>query len=119
HKTRFVPVTNMPAPKPAEPEELAWSGMPRGKFEGNSLVVTLTNFNPYSWFDMAGNFHSEALKVTERYSLVGPDTLQYEATMEDPKVFTRPWTIRMTLDRQKDTPILDYECTAMLDDLGI
>jgi hypothetical protein len=119
HKTRYVPVTNIPAPKRAEPEELTWSGMPRGKFDGSSLVVTLTNFNPYSWFDMAGNFHSDALKVTERYTLVGPDTLQYEATMEDPKVFTRPWTIRMNLDRQKDTPLLDYECTAMLDDLGI
>jgi hypothetical protein len=119
HKKHLVPVTNMPPPKPAEEEERTWSGMPRGRFDGNTLVVTRTNFNPYAWFDMAGNFHSEALKVTERYSLLNADTMQYEATMEDSKVFTRPWTIRMQLQRQKDTPILDYECTAMLDDLGI
>jgi hypothetical protein len=68
---------------------------------------------------MAGNFHSDALKVTERYSLVDADTMQYEATIEDAKVFTRPWTIRMNLQRQKDTPLLDYECTGMLDELGI
>ena len=68
---------------------------------------------------MSGNFHSEALKVTERYIPLSADVLRYEATMEDPKVFTRPWTIRMELQRQKDTPILDYECTAMLDELGI
>ena len=119
HKKRTVPVTNIPPPPPAEEEERTWSGMPRGRFDGNSLVVALTNFNPYAWFDMAGNFHSEALKVIERYTLIDADTLQYETTMEDPKVFTRPWTIRMQLQRQKDIGILDYECTAMLDDLGI
>ena len=119
HKKRLVPVTSVPAPKPAEEGEGNWSGMPRGRFDGNALVVSLTNFNPYTWFDMAGNFHSDALKVTERYSLLDADTMQYEATMEDPKVFTRPWTIRMTLQRQKDTPLLDYECTGMLDELGI
>ena len=119
HKKRLVPTTNMAAPPPSEEGEGNWNGMPRGRFEGNSLVVNLTNFNPYTWFDMAGNFHSEALKVVERYTLVDADTLQYEATMEDPKVFTRPWTIRMQLQRQKDIGILDYECTGMLDELGI
>jgi hypothetical protein len=89
------------------------------RFEGNSLVITLTNFNSYTWFDMAGNFHSDALKVVERYTPINADTLQYEATMTDPKVFTRPWTLRMTIQRQKDIGILDYECTAMLDEMGI
>ena len=121
HKKRIVPVTDAFGPRP-DPEDglnARWNGMARGRYEGDTLVVDLTNFNPYTWFDMAGNFHSEALHVVERYSLIGPDTLQYEATMEDPKVFTRPWTIRMQLQRQKDVGLLDYECTAMLDELGI
>ena len=118
HKKRYVPVTPV-APPPSPDDQTNWNGIPRGRFDGNTLVVNLTNFNAYTWFDMAGNFHSDALKVVERYIPIGPDTLRYEATMEDPKVFTRPWTIRMELQRQKDTPILDYECTAMLDELGI
>jgi len=71
------------------------------------------------WFDMAGNFHSDALRVVERYTPTGPDTLQYEATMDDANVFTRPWTIRMSLQRQKDIGLLDYECTDMLDQMGV
>ena len=68
---------------------------------------------------MAGNFHSDALRVVERYTPLNADTLQYEATMEDANVFTRPWTIRMLLQRQTDIGLLDYECTAMLDELGV
>ncbi len=118
HKKRIVPV--IPVAPPPDPTDLSnWMGIPRGRWEGNSLVVNLTNFNGYTWFDEAGNFHSNALKVIERYTPAGPDTIQYEATMEDPKVFTRPWTIRMLLQRQKDVGILDYECTAMLDEMGI
>ena len=116
HKKRLVPL-NSAAPMPDDVGN--WMGMARGRFDGNSLVVNLTNFNSYTWFDMAGNFHSDALKVVERYTPINADTLQYEATMTDPKVFTRPWTIRMTIQRQKDIGILDYECTAMLDEMGI
>jgi len=116
HKKRVVPISNTPPPADGE---TAWMGTPRARFEGNSLVINLTNFNSYTWFDMAGNFHSDALKVVERYTPINADTLQYEATMTDPKVFTRPWTIRMTIQRQKDIGILDYECTAMLDEMGI
>ena len=120
HKKRLVPVTDVgPRPDPEDGLNANWNGMPRGRFEGNSLVVDLTNFNGYAWFDMAGNFHSDALHVVERYTPIGPDALQYEATMEDPNVFTRPWTIRMVAQRQTDIGILDYECTAMLDELGI
>jgi hypothetical protein len=120
HKKRIVPVIDVgPRPDPEGGLNARWNGIPRGSYEGNSLVVDITNFNGYTWFDMAGNFHSDALHVIERYTPVGPDTLQYEATMEDPKVFTRPWTIRMFIRRQKDIGLLDYECTAMLDELGI
>jgi hypothetical protein len=116
HKKRVVPINSTVAvPK----DDTAWMGFARGRYEGNSLVVNLTNFNSYTWFDMAGNYHSDALQVVERYTPINADTLQYEATITDPKVFTRPWTIRMPIQRQKDIGILDYECTAMLDELGI
>jgi hypothetical protein len=118
HKKRVVPIDSK-VPVPSADEGGAWMGNARGRYEGNSFVVNVTNFNPYTWFDMAGNYHSDALQVVERYTPVNADTLQYEATITDAKVFTRPWTMRMTLQRQKDIGLLDYECTAMLDELGI
>jgi hypothetical protein len=118
HHRRFAPL-NVKTPLPDPEETQNWLGIPRARWEGNTLVVDVTNFNGQAWFDGAGNFATSGLKVTERYSLVDANTLQYEATMTDPKVFTRPWTIRMTLQRQTDLPLLDYECPAMLDELGI
>jgi hypothetical protein len=88
-------------------------GDSRGRWEGDTLVVEVTNHNDKTWFDSSGNFHSNALKVTERYSLSDADTMRYEATMEDPKVFTRPWKISMPLYRVKDMDrILEYQCVA-------
>jgi hypothetical protein len=89
-----------------------WMGDSRGRWEGDTLVVEVTNHNDKTWFDMAGNFHSEALKVTERYSLIDADTLRYEATMEDPKVFTRPWTIRFNAFNRApaDHELFEYAC---------
>lgn len=90
-----------------------WMGDSRGRWEGDALIVDVTNHNDRTWFDMAGNFHSEALHVLERYTMVDADTIQYEATMEDPKVFTRPWTISMPFYRHKDMDrILEYQCQA-------
>jgi hypothetical protein len=90
-----------------------WMGDSRGRWEGDTLVVEVTNHNDRTWFDMAGNFHSEALKVVERYTLRDADTLQYEVTIEDPKVFTRPWKISMPIYRHKDmTRLLEYQCQA-------
>ena len=90
-----------------------WMGDSRGRWEGDTLVVEVTNHNDRTWFDMSGNFHSEALKVVERYRLLDADTLQYEATIEDPKVFTRPWKISMPLHRHKDmVRLLEYQCQA-------
>jgi hypothetical protein len=94
-----------------------WMGDSRGRWEGDTLVVDVRSFNDRSWFDMAGNFHSEALRVEERYTMLDPDTIQYEATIEDPKVFTRPWTISMPLYRHKDMDrLLEYQCQAEVEE---
>ena len=89
-----------------------WMGDSRGKWEGDTLVVDVTDFNDETWFDRAGNFHSDALHVVERYTLTDPDHITYEATIEDPKVFTRPWKMSMILNRHKEKNfrLLEYEC---------
>ena len=76
------------------------------------------DFNDETWFDRAGNFHSDALHVVERYTLTDPGHIDYEATIEDPKVFTRPWKMRMPLYRhtEKDFQLLEYECNALDDE---
>ena len=96
-----------------------WMGWSRGRWEGETLVVDVTDFNEETWFDRAGNFHSDALHVVERYTRVGPDHLVYEATIEDPKVFTRPWKIRMPLYRRQeaDMQILEYKCVEFVEQL--
>jgi hypothetical protein len=96
-----------------------WMGDSRGHWEGNTLVVDVTNFNDLTWFDMAGNHHSEAMHLTEKYIPTGPDTLQYEVTIDDPKTFTRPWKMAMTAQRQKDIGLLEYECHALLEESGV
>jgi hypothetical protein len=90
----------------------SWMGWSIGRFEGDTLVVTVTDQVPQTWFDRAGNFHSEALVVTERYTPISPYHLQYEATIEDPEVFTRPWTISMPLYRriEENAEILEFKC---------
>jgi hypothetical protein len=118
HRRRLVTLDSK-APLPDPEDQSNWLGVGRARWDGNSLVINITNFNGYTWFDMAGNFHTDGLQVVERYTPINADTLQYEATMTDPKVFTRPWTIRMQLQRQKEVGILDYECTALLDEAGI
>ena len=92
-------------------------GDSRGRYEGDTLVVDVANFNGETWFDRAGNFHSEELKVVERYTRIGPNHMRYEATITDPKVFTRPWKIQLTLYRNIDpkAQILDYQCYAFED----
>jgi len=95
-----------------------WNGDSIGRWEGNTLVVDVTNFNDQTWFDGAGNFHSEALHVVERYTRTDANTLMYEATIEDPKVFTRPWKISLPLHlhREPNFRLLEYECHAYAED---
>src|SRR4029450_7172571 len=71
-----------------------WMGWSRGRWEGDALVVDVTGFTDQTWFDRAGNFHSDALHVVERYTLTDRTHIMYEVTIEDPKVFTRPWKMR-------------------------
>jgi len=91
-----------------------YMGDSRGRWDGDALVVDVVHFTDKTWFDRSGNFHSPALHVVERYTPMGPNHIQYEATIEDPKVFTRPWKISFPLYRrmEKNLRILEYECYA-------
>jgi hypothetical protein len=83
-----------------------------GRWEGDTLVVDVTNHNDKTWFDRVGNFHSDALQVTERYTPMSPYHILYEATIQDPKVFTRPWKISMPLYRRMEpnAQLLEFKC---------
>jgi hypothetical protein len=96
----------------------AWMGHSVGRWEGETLVVDSTQFTPYTWFDRAGNFHSDALHVVERYSFITRDAIRYEATIEDVKVFTRPWTISMPLYRRLEerAQLTDFRCIEMVEE---
>ena len=83
----------------------SWMGWSNGRWEGDTLVVDVTSQNGNSWFDRAGNFASETLHVVERYTATGPDHLLYEATLEDPAIFTRPWRISFPLYRRMERNI--------------
>jgi hypothetical protein len=98
----------------------SWMGWSNGKWEGDTLVIEVTSFNDESWFDRAGNHHSDALTVTERYGLApGANNINYEARIEDPKTFTRPWTIRMPLYRrvEPNVQLLEYNCVEFSEEL--
>jgi hypothetical protein len=109
HTVREIYMGNTAHPKgPIE----WWMGDSRGRWEGDTLVVDVVHFTDQTWFDRAGNFHSEALHVVERYTPVGRDHIRYDVTIEDPKVFTRPWNMSMVLYRRQDPQmqLLEYEC---------
>ena len=104
-----------PGPAPVD----SWMGQSVGHWEGETLVVDVTGFNDQTWFDRAGNFHSDALHVTERYTRTSPDVISYQATMEDPNVFSRPWKFSMPLYRrqEKDAQILEFKCVEFVEEL--
>jgi len=107
----------MNSPHPKGPIEF-WMGDSRARWEGDTLVVDVVHFSDKTWFDRAGNFHSEELHVVERYSPMGPDRISYEVTIEDPKVFTRPWKMSMPLYRraERNAQLLEFECHAYVDE---
>jgi len=111
---RTVYMTNQ-KPAPAE----SWMGWSNGHWEGETLVIETTGFNDQTWFDRAGNYHSNQMKVVERISARSADTLNYEATIDDPAVFTRPWKISMPLYRrvEKDARVIEFKCIEYSEEL--
>lgn len=99
HHYRVVPIEPRPH---LDGDILLWMGDSRGRWEGDTLVIDATNHNDQSWFDQVGSFHSAALKVVERWTMVGPDRIDYEVVIDDPKVFTRPWRMRLNFGRNPD-----------------
>jgi hypothetical protein len=92
-------VRNIYLKDPGPPQVDTWMGQSVGRWEGDTFVIDVNGLNDMSWFDRAGNHHTESMKVTERYTMTSPDHIQYEATIEDPRTFTRPWKISMPLYR--------------------
>jgi len=104
-----------PGPAPID----SWMGQSVGHWEGDTFVVEASGFNDSTWFDRAGNFHSEQLKVVERYTRTAPDVISYEATMTDPQTFARPWKISMPLYRrlEKNAQLMDFKCVEFVEEL--
>jgi hypothetical protein len=104
-----------PGPAPID----SWMGQSVAKWEGDTLVIDVTGFNDQSWFDRAGNYHSDKLHVVERYTRTSPDVISYEATIEDPKVFSRPWKISLPLYRrlEKNAQLMDFKCVEFVEEL--
>jgi hypothetical protein len=96
-----------------------WMGWSRGRWEGDTLVIDVTSFNGESWFDRAGNFQSDQLHVVERYTLITPDALRYDVTIEDPKLYTRPWKMSMPIYRrlEQDAQLVEYKCVEFVEEL--
>ena len=96
-----------------------WMGWSRGRWEGDTLVIDVTAFNGESWFDRAGNYQTSSLHVVERYTPVGRDVLQYEATIEDPQIYTRPWKMSMPLYRrlEPNAQLVEYKCVEFAEEL--
>ena len=114
HEARIIPVDN----RPHLPDRVRlWNGDPRGRWDGNTLVVETTNYNDKGWIAtqaaagrIKGIPQTDSLHVIERFTLVDPNTIEYQATIEDPKMFTRPWTISIPLHRDPTYRIYEYAC---------
>jgi hypothetical protein len=104
-----------PGPAPVD----SWMGQSVARWEGETLVIDATGFNDQTWFDRAGNHHSDKLHVVERYTRTGPDHISYEATIEDPNVFTKPWKISMPLYRrlERNAQLMEFKCVEFVEEL--
>jgi hypothetical protein len=104
-----------PGPAPVD----SWMGQSVARWDGDTLVVDVTGQNDQTWFDRSGNFHSDALRVVERYTRTSADVMTYEATIEDPNVFTRPWKMSMPLYRrqERNAQLMDFKCVEFVEEL--
>ena len=89
-----------------------WMGQSNGSWDGDTLVIEVNSNIDQTWFDRAGNHHSSAMVVTERYTPIDDHVMQYEATIDDPQTFSEPWTIRMPLYRrmEENARLLEFNC---------
>jgi hypothetical protein len=112
-------VRNVYLKDPGEAPVDTWMGQSVGRWEGETFVITATGFNGQAWFDRAGNFATSKLKVTERYTRVAADHLMYEATIEDPDTFTKPWKISFPLYRriERDAQLMEFKCVEFVEEL--
>ena len=112
-------VRNVYLKDPGEAPVDTWMGQSVGRWEGETFVVTATGFNGQAWFDRAGNFATAKLKVTERYTRIAPDHMMYEATIEDPDTFTKPWKISFPLYRriERDAQLMEFKCVEFVEEL--
>jgi hypothetical protein len=104
-----------PGPAPID----TWMGQSYGKWEGDTLVVDVTGMDKRTWFDRAGDYHSDELHVVERYTMTSPEVIQYEATITDPKTYSRPWKISMPIYKhaEKNAQLLEFKCVEFVEDL--
>jgi hypothetical protein len=96
-----------------------WMGWSNGSWDGDTLVIEVLANDDRTWLDRAGNYHSNQMKVTERYTLLDPNRIQYEATIDDPQVYSAPWTIEMILYRhtEPDAELLEFKCVAFAESM--
>jgi hypothetical protein len=114
HEARVIPMDGRPH---LPPQVRSWNGDPRGRWEGQTLVVDTTNYNDKGWIAtqaaagrVKGVRQTESLHVVERFTLVDADTIDYQATIDDPKTFTRPWTVAIPLHRNPSYRLYEYAC---------
>lgn len=100
------------------PPDDTWMGFSLGRWEGDTLVVNVTDFNDRTWLSRAGDFHSEMLHLVERFTPITPDAIRYEVTVEDPNTYTRPWKMSMVLYRQLEpnAQLMDYKCVELVEE---
>ena len=114
-----VRTIHMDKDEPEPPPIDSWMGRSHGRWDGETLVVDVEGFNGEAWLDRAGNFHSAALRVQERYTPISPNAMMYEATLEDENVYTRPWTVRLPLYRrlEENARLIEFKCIEFSEEL--
>ncbi|MBN1240160.1 MAG: hypothetical protein JXB36_16770, partial [Gammaproteobacteria bacterium] len=110
-------IVNLAEPRPSSID--SWMGVSNARFEDDTLVIDVSGFNGQAWLDRAGNHASYALRVEERYTFVGPDAIDYEATLTDPQTFSRPWKVAFRLYRyaDPDAHLMEFKCVPFTEEL--